>query len=256
MTFIHRSRHHVPHGKLLGKSTPALLGVWLVTVASFTHIRPGIFFIILIIRILHFSLIILWFWWYLLVRSSTSFSFQGPLGVSVITTQGQKVSISNKKVSNLDLHPNSGNQESQQMSAFFCRSSLAKRWSQPKRSRVSGHLKWTTQVPFSCGPSLHLFTILELYNLCWWYLQFPNLLFWEWRKDHSGTAAVLNFFNIYKIAQARNTRQNGPQFSFYLFTFLVGRGHQSQFKCYVHRLKITSNNTIMELLRLDQRNSS
>ena len=99
MTFIHRSRHHVPHGKLLGKSTPALLGVWLVTVASFTHIRPGIFFIILIIRILHFSLIILWFWWYLLVWSSTSFSFQGPLGVSVITTQGQKVSISIFKAS-------------------------------------------------------------------------------------------------------------------------------------------------------------
>ena len=166
MTFIHRSRHHVPHGKLLGKSTPALLGVWVVTVASFTHIRPGIFFIILIIRNLHFSLIILWFWWYLLVRSSTSFSFQGPWGVSVITTQGQKVSISNKKVSNLDLHPNSGNQESQQTSAFFCRSSLAKRWSQPKRSRVSGQLKWTTQVPFSCGPSLHLFTTLELFNLC------------------------------------------------------------------------------------------
>ena len=95
MTFIHRSRHHVPHGKLLGKSTQALLGVWPVTVASFTHIRPRIFFIILIIiGSLHFSLIILWFGWCLLVWSSTSFSFLGPLGVSVITTQGQKVSIS------------------------------------------------------------------------------------------------------------------------------------------------------------------
>ena len=62
----------------------------------------------------------------------------------------------NKKVSNSHLRPNSDNQESQQMSAFLCRSSVAKRWSQPKRSRVSGQLKWTRQVPFSCGPSLDL----------------------------------------------------------------------------------------------------
>ena len=33
----------------------------------------------------------------------------------------------NKKVSNLHLHPNSDNRESKQMSAFFCRSSVAKK---------------------------------------------------------------------------------------------------------------------------------
>ena len=65
---------------------------------------------------------------------------------------------------------------------------------------------------------------------------------------------MLNFFNIYKIAQPRNTSQNGPHFSFYLFTFLDGRGHQSQLKCCsTHDRKIRSNNTL-ELNCLDKRN--